>query len=226
MYSLFERDITRNYILYACMYTWNGTCMPVWMHPYRHSCMYVWGVWGVGIASLVVDMFSPVYGCLSIFGPHLALSLYLWLSEVVACVIATPWVMASTSQPNQLWVDNGTWPSVSLVTCSSHYVKTGLSKLLLAVNPFLQPKQKKKETLIPGSWNVCILLDTADTLRLQTRTALIAIEPAHYRIDISTLIEKWFAEKGSIFKPEGGYIFLGGGKAEHEDRMHGLGFAI
>ena len=87
-------------------------------------------------------------------------------------------------------------------------------------------KETKEKNLIIGSWNIRTLLDRDTIERPQRRTALIAKELARYRIDIAALSETRFAEEGSICEPDGGYTFFWKGKAENEDRIHGVGFAI
>ncbi|TWW56350.1 hypothetical protein D4764_08G0003370 [Takifugu flavidus] len=96
----------------------------------------------------------------------------------------------------------------------------------LALQCGRKQKETKEKKLIFGSWNIRTLLDRDTTERPQRRTALIAKELARYRIDIAALSETRFAEEGLICEPDGGYTFFWKGKAENEDRIHGVGFAI
>ena len=70
------------------------------------------------------------------------------------------------------------------------------------------------------------LLDRDITTRPERRTALIAREPARYRIDIAALSETRLANEGMLTEAGGGYTFFWKGKPETEDRIHGVGFAI
>ena len=77
-----------------------------------------------------------------------------------------------------------------------------------------------------GAWNVRTLMDRQGSMRAERRTALIARELARYRIDIAALSETRLAGEGSLAELRGGYTFFWKGKAENEDRIHGVGFAI
>ena len=80
--------------------------------------------------------------------------------------------------------------------------------------------------LLVGAWNVRTLLDRDNTARPERKTALIAKELAHYRIDTAALSETRLADEG-ILKEDGcGYTFFWRGKSEAEERLHGVGFAI
>ena len=96
----------------------------------------------------------------------------------------------------------------------------------MAVQPFLCGKNQRKKQLTLGAWNVRTLLDRQETTRPHRRTALIARELERYGIDIAALSETRFPDEGSICEPKGGYTFFWKGKEQHEDRIHGVGFAI
>ena len=51
-------------------------------------------------------------------------------------------------------------------------------------------------------------------------------ELAWYRIDIAALSKMKITDEGSLCKPQGGYTFYWKGKAESEDRIHGIGLVI
>ena len=84
---------------------------------------------------------------------------------------------------------------------------------------FTKNQQKK---LLVKAWNVCTLLDRDNTARPERRTALIAKELAHYRIDIAALSETRLADEGILKEDGGGYTFFWCGKPEAEDRLHGV----
>ena len=65
--------------------------------------------------------------------------------------------------------------------------------------------------MIFGVWNVRTLLDRDASSRPERRTALS---------------ETRLAEEGSVVEPKGRYTFFWTGKANDEDRMHGVGLAI
>ncbi|KAI8519286.1 hypothetical protein Bbelb_025430 [Branchiostoma belcheri] len=69
-------------------------------------------------------------------------------------------------------------------------------------------------------------MDRQDSDRPERRTALIARELGKYNIDIAALSETRLAEEGSVTEPRGGYTFFWKGKAQNEDRIHGVGLAI
>ncbi|KAI8515959.1 hypothetical protein Bbelb_067720 [Branchiostoma belcheri] len=69
-------------------------------------------------------------------------------------------------------------------------------------------------------------MDRDNTSRPQRRTALVAKELERYSIDIAALSETRLPEEGSLTEPGCGYTFFWKGKAGHEDRIHGVGFAI
>ena len=70
------------------------------------------------------------------------------------------------------------------------------------------------------------MLDRDNTARPERRTALIAKEPARYRIDIAALSETRLADEGILKEDGGTYTFLWRSKPEAEDRLHGVEFAI
>ncbi|XP_072181335.1 craniofacial development protein 2-like [Diadema setosum] len=69
-------------------------------------------------------------------------------------------------------------------------------------------------------------MDRDDAARPQRRTALVAKELSRYNIDIAALSETRIAEEGSLTEPTTGYTFFWKGKAQNEDRIHGVGLAI
>ena len=87
-----------------------------------------------------------------------------------------------------------------------------------------RPKQRKK--IIVGAWNVRTLLDRDDVARPQRKTALVAKELARYNIDIAAISKTRLAEEGQVSETGSGYTFFWKGKAQNEDRIHGVGFAI
>ena len=109
------------------------------------------------------------------------------------------------------------------VVCPSHLV----SLLRLTDHPSCGRLTKKKQKkLVVGAWNVRTLLDRDNTARPERRTALIAKELAHYRIDIEALSETRLADEGVLKEDGCGYTLFWRGKPEAEDRLHGIGFAI
>ncbi len=70
------------------------------------------------------------------------------------------------------------------------------------------------------------MMDRDKNDRPQRRTALIAKELARYNIDIAALSETSLAGEESLSESASGYDFFRKGKAETENRPHGVGFAI
>lgn len=70
------------------------------------------------------------------------------------------------------------------------------------------------------------MLDRDNNERPHRRTALIAKELSRYNIDIAALSETRLAEEGSLTEIGSGYTYFWKGKAQNEDRIHGVGFAI
>ncbi|XP_062841273.1 uncharacterized protein LOC134300780 [Trichomycterus rosablanca] len=85
---------------------------------------------------------------------------------------------------------------------------------------------KKSKRLIFGAWNIRTLMDRKTLTRPERRTALIAKELSRYSIDIAALSETRLADEGSVAEPKGGYTFFWKGKAQEEERIHGIGLAI
>ena len=69
-------------------------------------------------------------------------------------------------------------------------------------------------------------MDKDDSARPQRRTALVAKEVSRYNIDIAALSETRLADEGSLTEPTCCYTFFWKGKAQSEDRIHGVGLAI
>ena len=63
-------------------------------------------------------------------------------------------------------------------------------------------------------------------MRPLRKTALIAKELSRDDIDIAVTSETRLAGEGWLTEPGNGYTFFWKGKALHEDRIHGVGFAI
>ncbi|VDL80525.1 unnamed protein product [Schistocephalus solidus] len=77
-----------------------------------------------------------------------------------------------------------------------------------------------------AAWNVRSLLDNPRSNRLERRTALVARELVHYKVDIAALSETQFSEQGQLQEVGAGYTFFWSGwpKAERPDA--GVAFAI
>ena len=69
-------------------------------------------------------------------------------------------------------------------------------------------------------------MDRDNVSRPQRRSALIAKELSRYNVDIAAISETRLADEGSMSEPGSGYTFFWKGKAQDEDRNHGVGFAI
>ncbi|VDM01946.1 unnamed protein product [Schistocephalus solidus] len=69
-----------------------------------------------------------------------------------------------------------------------------------------------------AAWNVRSLLDNPRSSRTERRTALVARELAHYKVDITALSETRFSEHGQLEVVGAGYTFwCGRPKAERRD---------
>nr|VZI28327.1 unnamed protein product [Spirometra erinaceieuropaei] len=77
-----------------------------------------------------------------------------------------------------------------------------------------------------AAWNVRSLLDNLRSNRPERRTALVARELAHYKVDIATLSETRFSEQGQLGKVGTGYTFIWNGQPRPERRDAGVAFAI
>ncbi|XP_047483378.1 uncharacterized protein LOC125035191 [Penaeus chinensis] len=75
-------------------------------------------------------------------------------------------------------------------------------------------------------WNVRTLLDNTKAHRPERRTALVAKELSRYNVDIATLSETCFADKGQLTEHGGGHAFFWRGHSTTERREAGIGFAI
>ena len=80
--------------------------------------------------------------------------------------------------------------------------------------------------MILSTWNVQALLDNAKPNRPEKRTALVAKELAHYKVDIAALCETHLPDDGQIIECSCGYTFLWSGCSGEEWRESGVGFAI
>ena len=85
---------------------------------------------------------------------------------------------------------------------------------------------KKQKNLNFGTWNVRTLMDPVAHVLPERRTALVARELGHWKLDIIALSETRFAGDGQLTEIGGGYTFFWKGKAQSEPRIHGVGFAI
>ena len=83
---------------------------------------------------------------------------------------------------------------------------------------------RKHYNMTIAQWNVRTLLDRETTNRPERRTALVAIEPVKYNIDIAVLSETRFHASVSLNYLE--YSFYWSGKPNSERRETGIGFAI
>ena len=79
-----------------------------------------------------------------------------------------------------------------------------------------------------ASWNVRTLLDstTSTSGRPERRSALVARELARYRVDITTLSDTRFPDKGQLIEIGGGYTFFWSDRSSVKQREAGVGFAI
>ena len=77
-----------------------------------------------------------------------------------------------------------------------------------------------------GTWNVQTLLDNAKTNRPERRTALVAKELAHYKVDIAVLSETCLPDEGQLIECSCGYTFFWIGCSDEEQRESGAGFVI
>lgn len=80
--------------------------------------------------------------------------------------------------------------------------------------------------MIFGAWNVRTPMDRETSTRPERRTALVAKELSRYSLDIVALSETRQADEGSVAELKGGYTFFWKGKAQAEERIHGIGLAI
>ena len=69
-------------------------------------------------------------------------------------------------------------------------------------------------------------MDRDNVSRPQRRSALIAKELSRYNVDIAAISETRLPDEGSMSESGSGYTFFWKGKAQDEDRNHGVGFAI
>ncbi|KAL8610128.1 hypothetical protein ACOMHN_024594 [Nucella lapillus] len=86
---------------------------------------------------------------------------------------------------------------------------------------------KRKPTAKPisiAAWNIRTLLDRKEAKRPERRTVIVTRELQRYKIDIATLSETIFLDKGQLNEVGSGYtIYWSGRRAE---RKAGVGFAI
>lgn len=92
--------------------------------------------------------------------------------------------------------------------------------------PFCGRNTKRMKQMIFGAWNVRTLMDRETSTRPERRTALFEKELSRYSIDIAALSETRLADEGSVAELKGGYTFFWKGKAQAEERIHGIGLAI
>ena len=79
---------------------------------------------------------------------------------------------------------------------------------------------------ILGMWNVQTLLDNRKTARPERKTALVAKELAHYKVDIAVLSKTHLLDEGQLIECSCGYTFFWSGCSDEEWRESGVGFAI
>ncbi|VDL89861.1 unnamed protein product [Schistocephalus solidus] len=77
-----------------------------------------------------------------------------------------------------------------------------------------------------AAWNVRSLLDHLRSDRPERRTALVARELAHYKVDIAALSETRFSEQGQLEEVGAGYTFFWSGRTEAVQRDAGVAFVI
>ncbi|VDL92011.1 unnamed protein product [Schistocephalus solidus] len=70
--------------------------------------------------------------------------------------------------------------------------------------------------LTPAAWNFRSLLQNPRSDQPEWRTALVAREVAHYKVDIAALSETRFSEKGQLEEAGGGYTFFWSGRSKAE----------
>nr|VZI37427.1 unnamed protein product [Spirometra erinaceieuropaei] len=92
-------------------------------------------------------------------------------------------------------------------------------------------RHRSRQTGIVGpltlaAWNVRSLLDNPRSNRPKRRTALVARELAHYKVDIAALSETRFSEQGQLEEVGAGYTFFWSGRPRAERRDAGVAFAI
>ena len=94
-------------------------------------------------------------------------------------------------------------------------------------NPLLAARIKgKQESSHAVHGTSAPVLNREDTSRPHGRTAFISKELDRYDIDITAISEKRLADEGSVCEPNGGYTFFWRDRKQHEERIHGVGFAI
>ncbi|BHF85594.1 hypothetical protein SprV_1002876300 [Sparganum proliferum] len=90
--------------------------------------------------------------------------------------------------------------------------------------PNLQTGRVSPLTLAAGS--VRSLLDNPRSNRPERRTALVAREPARYKMDIMALRETRFSEQGQLEEVAAGYTFFWSGRSRSKRQDAGVTFAI
>jgi len=87
---------------------------------------------------------------------------------------------------------------------------------------------RKLLKLTLASWNVRTLLDptTSASERTERRTALVARELARYPLDIETLSETCFPNKGQLTEIGCGYTFFWSGHSSEDRPEAGVGYSI
>ncbi|BHF68807.1 hypothetical protein SprV_0301184800 [Sparganum proliferum] len=80
--------------------------------------------------------------------------------------------------------------------------------------------------LILAAWNVYVLPDSPRINRPERRTSLAARELARYKMDIATLGETRFPERGQLEEVGVGYTFFWSARPKAERRDAGVAIAI
>ena len=75
-------------------------------------------------------------------------------------------------------------------------------------------------------WKGQTFLDNAKTNRPERRTALVAKELAHYKVDIAALSETCLPDEGQLIEGSHGYTFFWSGHSNEGLRESGVGFVI
>ena len=117
-----------------------------------------------------------------------------------------------------------------MYNCMKHHTGSAVARVTndRAARPHLlstvenQLGRRRRQLLAITQWNVRTLHDSEAADRPERRTALVAVEPAKYNIDIAAICETKFSESGSFNDLE----YSATGKPEGERTEVGVGFAF
>nr|VZI04174.1 unnamed protein product [Spirometra erinaceieuropaei] len=122
-----------------------------------------------------------------------------------------------------------TAPSVHLLALNSHLwlhvadlCSAAIPRATVSTGGLNQTGRVSPLTL--AAWNVRSLLDNPRSNRPERRTALVARELARYKVDIATLSETRFSERGQLEEVDAGYTFFWSGRPRTERRDAGVAF--